>query len=95
MWKNSIAVASPSDINVAAPLKGSITENIRNAAALGFDAVQFTINRPAEFALAEALAALAECRMKASGSLREAPTRSTKYASGTRTRKSAWPQLRE
>lgn len=66
MWKTSVVIAPASAVNAPAPLKGSITETIKNAASIGFDAVQLTINRPSEFNLAEAQAVLMTCQMKVS-----------------------------
>ena len=66
MWKTSVVVAPASDLNAPAPLKGTWTENIKNAAAIGFDAVQFTINRPAEFDVGEATTALERFDIRAS-----------------------------
>lgn len=66
MWKTSVVVAPANAINSPAPLKGNITETIKNANSIGFDAVQLTINRPSQFNLAEAQAALMTYQMKIS-----------------------------
>jgi sugar phosphate isomerase/epimerase len=51
MWKTSVVTAPETAIHAPAPLKGSLEDTIGRAAAIGFDAVQFTINRPSEFDL--------------------------------------------
>lgn len=66
MWKTSVVGAPASSVNVPAPLKGSVAEIIKNAALIGYDAVQFQINRPAEFNLEEALTALNTYKIKVS-----------------------------
>jgi sugar phosphate isomerase/epimerase len=66
MWKNSVVVAPAAAVNAPAPLKGSTAETIKNAAAIGYDAVQFSIKNPNEFDLAEALEALETYKIKAS-----------------------------
>ena len=66
MWKTSVVTAPETAINAPAPLKGSLADTIGRASAIGFDAVQFTINRPSEFDLKSAQAALRDFRMKAS-----------------------------
>lgn len=66
MWKTSVVVAPASAVNSPAPLKGSITETIKKAASIGYDAVQFTIKNPSEFNLTEALEALETYKIKAS-----------------------------
>lgn len=66
MWKTSVVVAPANLVNAPAPLKGDIATTIRQAADIGFDAVQLTIARPAEFDRAAAANALDECRMRVS-----------------------------
>jgi D-psicose/D-tagatose/L-ribulose 3-epimerase len=66
MWKTSVVVAPETAVNAPAPLKGSLEDTIGRASAIGFDAVQFTINRPSEFDLETALAEMRIHRMKAS-----------------------------
>ncbi len=66
MWKTSVVGAPASSVNAPAPLKGTVTEIIKNAASIGYDAVQFQINRPAEFDLEEALVALNTYKIKVS-----------------------------
>jgi sugar phosphate isomerase/epimerase len=63
MWTTSVVVAPATAVTAPAPLKGRISETFRNAAEIGFDAVQITVNRPAEFDLIEARRALNECRL--------------------------------
>jgi sugar phosphate isomerase/epimerase len=67
MWKTSVVTAPETAIHAPAPLKGSLEETIGRASAIGFDAVQLTINRPSEFDLKGAQAALGAFRMKVSG----------------------------
>jgi sugar phosphate isomerase/epimerase len=67
MWKMSVVTAPAGLANAPAPLKGTLEETIGNAARIGFDAVQLTIGRPAEFDLAAARAALAAHRIRVSG----------------------------
>lgn len=66
MWKNSVVVAPAHLPGAPAPLKGTIAETVGNAAAIGYDAVQVTVNRPAEFDLAAAARALAETGIRVS-----------------------------
>lgn len=66
MWKTSVVVAPASAVHAPAPLKGSLVETVKNAAAIGFEAVQLTVNRPAEFQLTEAQAVLAAHRLRVS-----------------------------
>lgn len=66
MWRTSVVAAPASLVNAPAPLKGTITETIRNAASIGYDAVQFQIRNPLEFNLEEALAALNTYKIKVS-----------------------------
>ena len=65
-WKTSVVGAPASAVNAPAPLKGTTAEIIKNAAAIGYDAVQFQVNRPAEFNLDETLAALNTYQIKVS-----------------------------
>jgi len=67
MWKTSVVTAPETAINAPAPLKGSLEDTIGRAAAIGFDAVQLTVHRPAEFRVKAALEALRSFRMKVSG----------------------------
>lgn len=66
MWKTSVVVAPAKAVDAPAPLKGSIVETIRKASEIGFDAVQFTVNRPERFDLTSARKALSTYHMKAS-----------------------------
>jgi sugar phosphate isomerase/epimerase len=66
MWKTSVVTAPATAINAPAPLKGSLEDTIGRASAIGFDAVQLTVNRPSEFDLKGAQAALSSFRMKVS-----------------------------
>lgn len=66
MWKTSVVIAPKSAINAPAPLKGSLEDTIGRASAIGFDAVQITVNRPSEFDLKSAQAALRGFQMKVS-----------------------------
>jgi sugar phosphate isomerase/epimerase len=59
-------IAPETAINAPAPLKGSLEDTIGRASAIGFDAVQLTINRPSEFDLKSAQAALRAFQMKVS-----------------------------
>ena len=66
MWKTSVVTAPETAVNAPAPLKGSLEDTIGRASAIGFDAVQLTVNRPSEFDLKGAQAALKAFRMKVS-----------------------------
>ena len=66
MWKTSVVIAPATAIHAPAPLKGSLEETIGRASAIGFDAVQVTVNRPSEWDLKGAQAALRDFRMKVS-----------------------------
>jgi sugar phosphate isomerase/epimerase len=66
MWKTSVVIAPETATHAPAPLKGSLEDTIGRASAIGFDAVQLTVNRPAEFDLKGAQAALKAFRMKVS-----------------------------
>jgi sugar phosphate isomerase/epimerase len=63
MWRTSVVVAPGTAVTAPAPLKGPLSETIRNAAEIGYDAVQVTVNRPAEFDLREARKALHEYQL--------------------------------
>jgi sugar phosphate isomerase/epimerase len=67
MWKTSVVIAPGTAVQAPAPLKGSLADTIARASRIGFDAVQFTVHRPAEFDLEGARAALAAHRVQASG----------------------------
>lgn len=53
-----MVVAPETAVNTPAPLTGPIAETVRTAARIGYDAVQVTVNRPADFELGEARRAL-------------------------------------
>jgi sugar phosphate isomerase/epimerase len=63
MWTMSVVVAPLTAVTAPAPLKGRISETLRNAAEIGYDAVQLSVNRPAEFDLVEARRALNEYQL--------------------------------
>jgi sugar phosphate isomerase/epimerase len=63
MWPMSVVVAPGTAVTAPAPLKGRISETVRNAAEIGYDAVQVTVHRPAEFNLIEARRALHEYQL--------------------------------
>jgi sugar phosphate isomerase/epimerase len=63
MWTMSVVVAPATAVTAPAPLKGHISETARNAAQIGYDAVQITVNRPAEFDLIEARRSLDEYQL--------------------------------
>lgn len=67
MWPTSVVITTADNTGAPAPLKGTVADCIRNAATIGYDAVQLTINRPHEFPLSEALTALQRHGLKASG----------------------------
>jgi D-psicose/D-tagatose/L-ribulose 3-epimerase len=64
MWTMSVVVAPASAVTAPAPLKGPISKTVRRAAEIGYDAVQVTVHRPAEFDLNEARRALNEHRLR-------------------------------
>ena len=63
MWPMSVVVAPASAVTAPAPLKGGISETFRNAAEIGYNAVQVSVNRPAEFDLIEARRVLNEYQL--------------------------------
>jgi hypothetical protein len=56
-----VVIAPEAAIHAPAPLKGSLEDTIRLASAIGFDAIQLTVNRSSEFDLKGAQAALKTC----------------------------------
>jgi sugar phosphate isomerase/epimerase len=60
MWTMSVVVAPASATTAPAPLKGGIPETFRNAAEIGYDGVQLSVNRPTEVDLPEVRRALDE-----------------------------------
>jgi sugar phosphate isomerase/epimerase len=63
MWTMSVVVAPATAVTAPAPLKGHISETVRRAAEIGYDAVQLSVNRPAEFDLIEARRVLHEYQL--------------------------------
>ena len=63
MWRTSVVVAPETAVGAPAPLKGPIAETVRAAARIGYDAVQVTVNRPAEFEVGAARRALRATRL--------------------------------